>query len=289
MGKIRDTFRLVRDGRNQAPASAAEAPALPEDEGPVEVPFIEVGPRRQVEASPDVLACPGPASAALPRPHHVLFRGLPQAKVSPLPPELVAYHSPNEAASAEYAQLLATALVSAEARVDGPKVLLFTGTRARARTTAVVLNLAITAARQGQRVVVIDANLRRPALAARLGLEAAPGLTEVLQGAVALREALRPTAQDGLRVLAAGAPQALWLEGDELRALLREAADGADLVFVDGPSWEGRSGAAACAQASDVTFLVVPGAEADVPPASELTQALPGRGVKLAGCVLTAG
>jgi Mrp family chromosome partitioning ATPase len=288
MGKIRDTFRLVPDGRFQA-AAPADAPELPADEGPAEVPFIEVGPRRHLEASPDVLACPGPVPASLPRPHHVLFRGVPEPRASRLAPELVAYHAPDEAASAEYAQLLATAVVSAEARVERPKVLLFTGTRPQARTTTVVLNLAITAARQGQRVVVVDANLRRPAVAARLGMEVAPGLSEVLQGELPLAEALRPTPVQGLRVLAAGAPQALWLDGEELVGLLREAAETADLVLVDGPSWDGRSGATACGLASDATFLVVPTSEADVPPASELIRVLPGRGVNLAGCVLTAG
>lgn len=288
MGKIRDTFRLVPDGRFPATAPA-DPPALPADEGPVEVPFIEVGPRRQVEASPDVLACPGPVLAAFPRPHHVLFRGVPASRSSQLAAELVAYHSPDDAASAEYAQLLATALVSAEARVETPKVLLFTGSRPQVRTTTVVLNLAITAARQGRRVIVIDANLRRPAAAARLGMQASPGLTEVLQGDFPLAEALRPTAVEGLRLLAAGAPQPMWLGGEEMVGLFRDAADLADLVLVDGPSWDGRSGAAACGLASDATYLVVPTSEADVPPASELIRALPGRGVNLAGCVLTAG
>ena len=289
MSKIRETFRLVADGRHQAAAPTTEIANLPQDEGPAEMPFIEVGPRRQMEASADVMACPGPGGSALPRPHHVLFRGVPQGKASRVAQELVAYHAPTDAASAEYAQLLATALVSAEARIDSPKVLLFTGTRPGARTTTVVLNLAITCARQGRRAIVVDANLRRPAVSARLGLEAAPGLTEVLQGELDLESALRPTVQEGLRVLAAGAPQPLWLDGDELRQLLHEAAANGDLVFVDGPSWEGRSGAAACAQAAEVTFLVVPTTEADVPPASELMRGLPARGITLAGCVLTAG
>src|SRR5437588_769138 len=77
-----------------------------------------------------------------------------------------------------YRDLLAAVLGAAPAR---PAVaLLFTAATAGAGATTVVLNLAVTAARQGRRVVVVDVNVRRPAVAARLALCDRPGLAEVL-------------------------------------------------------------------------------------------------------------
>ena len=48
--------------------------------------------------------------------------------------------------------------------------------------TTTVLNLAITIAQDGRRVLVVDADLRKPAVHSRLGLKREPGLSEVLVG-----------------------------------------------------------------------------------------------------------
>jgi Mrp family chromosome partitioning ATPase len=167
-------------------------------------------------------------------------------------------------------------------------VLLFTGARQGAGTTTVLLNLALTAARQGRRALVIDANLRRPAVAARLGLEGGAGLLDVLAGQSTAAQALAATEQERLLVMPAGRPAALLAGAGCVRAVVEEIKGRFDLVLIDGPAWDGRS-AALLAEAADAVFLVAPAAEADGPPASELMRALPGRGVRLAGCVLSGG
>src|SRR3989454_715672 len=48
--------------------------------------------------------------------------------------------------------------------------------------TTTVINLAITIAQDGRRVLVVDADLRKPAVHSRLGLKREPGLSEVLIG-----------------------------------------------------------------------------------------------------------
>jgi len=48
--------------------------------------------------------------------------------------------------------------------------------------TSTVLNLAITIAQDGRRVLVVDADLRKPAVHSRLGLKREPGLSEILIG-----------------------------------------------------------------------------------------------------------
>ena len=106
-----------------------------------------------------------------------MLRSLPPAAPKRgLAPELVAFHAPDQPASARYGDLLASLLEAGRVRPGAAcRTLLLTAARSEIGTTTVLLNLAITAARQDLRVVVVDANLRRPAVADRLGLPPAPG------------------------------------------------------------------------------------------------------------------
>jgi Mrp family chromosome partitioning ATPase len=315
MGKILDTLRQA------APAPAhleSRTVGAPPDENPPavetpaeeEVPYIEVGPRRSFEASAAVLATlperghPRSATlrvgaaasatpptidregAALQGPHNVLFRSL--AVPSRFARELVAFHAAGQPVSAAYADLLQKIRETMARRSpEKAAVLLFTASRPRVGATTALLNVAITAARDGDTVVVIDANLRRAGVADRLGLEPAPGLTEVLAGDCSLADALRATEQPGLFILTAGGPTPTLASSEELRALLNELREDHGLVLLDAPHWDGRAGVAALAAACDAVFLVVSAPEADTPPASDLVRALPGQGVRLAGCILT--
>jgi Mrp family chromosome partitioning ATPase len=313
MGRTLETFRqaavqpprgtpFAEDARQTPAEEPAQNPneVLSEALVEEEIPFIEVGPRKSFEASPAVLAAiPAPRSqggaiAGIPspsvspppalssRPHHVLFRAV--SAPSRLAPELVAFHAPDQPSSADYVQLL-EALSGASKR--SPAALLLAGVRPRIGTTTVLLNVAITAARQGRRVAVVDANLVRPAVAKYLGLEPAPGLTEVLAGDQPVEQALRATEQSNLVALTAGSPTPTLASTEALRDLLHDLREQFDLVLVDGPRWDGRPAGIALASLCDRMFLVVPGSEADKPPASELVRTLPEQGVCLGGVVLT--
>jgi Mrp family chromosome partitioning ATPase len=310
MSKLRQTLRQTSSGPAVSePSVPAIAPA--ETETTEEIPYIEVGPRRTIEGSPAVLASipaarhaptlvapthaapaptppPAPASqpSPLPRPHNVLFRSLaPQSKLAP---ELVAFHAPASPAAARYGELFESLLGAVVDRGGAaPTAMLLTGTRNEAGTTTVVLNVAITAARQGLRVVVIDANLRRASVATRLGLDPAPGLSEVLSEETSIEVTSRATEQAGLSAITAGSPTPALATTETIRALLAELRKRFDLVLIDGPRWDGRSGAIALAGACDAVFLVVPRGEADSPPAKHLVRELPEKELALAGCVLT--
>jgi len=71
--------------------------------------------------------------------------------------------------------------------------------------TLTALNLALTMAQEFQRrVLVIDADLRHPRVHALLGLEASPGLADVLTGHASLADALVELPGQHLTVLRAG-------------------------------------------------------------------------------------
>jgi len=74
--------------------------------------------------------------------------------------------------------------------------------------TTVAANLAIAYARTGKRIIAMDADLRSPELGPRLGVDGAPGLSNVLAGDLTLDDALREVAPfgDNLLVLPGGTP-----------------------------------------------------------------------------------
>lgn len=134
--------------------------------------------------------------------------------------------------------------------------LLFMDTAQKMRAVAVVsaepgagksftsINLAISVAELGVSVALVDADLRRPALAERLGLPVSPGLSDVLRGAKLLSSCLRPV--EGipeLRVLPAGEelgdPAGLMarsLATRVLRGFDHEDVPSAELVVIDTPA-----------------------------------------------------
>ena len=312
MGRMLDALRRAANAHTEADAQPSPPLALAAADSERmlvhaddEVPFIEVGPQKSMEASPSVLACtpvspphaPFPQPAAAPRepvsaPRSVHFRAVPDrsAARSRLAPELVAYHAPDQPAAHQYSEVC-DAVLNAVAG-DRAAVLLFTPARPRSGNTTTLLNIALTAARQERRrVVVVDANPRQPAVAERLGLPAAPGLREVLAGAATLEDVLQATEQDNLFALTAGVRDAAGVRfvAETMRSLLRQLRQRFPLVFVDGPCWDGRPDVTTLATACDAVFLVAPEQEAETPQTDALLRLLPDHGARLAGCILVAG
>ncbi len=305
MGRMWDALK-----RDDIATTETEQPhALPtpiDDAEPIlsaaeEIPFIEVGPRKSMEASPSVLACaPGVSSPSLvlgagakpiTEPRSVQFRAVPsRSKRSSLAPELVAYHSPDEPAALQYRDVL-EALLNASGASTRPSSLLFTSASIDGGATNALLNVAITAAgHTRQRTIVVDANFRRPAVAERLGLPAAPGLQEVMAGAVALDEVIQTTEQTNLFALTAGVRNAFGVRfvAETLRSLLRQLCQRYRLVFVDGPHWDSKPDVTALGAACDAVFLVTAESEAETPQTDALIQLISTQGARLAGCILVA-
>ncbi|MEU5254014.1 Wzz/FepE/Etk N-terminal domain-containing protein [Streptomyces longwoodensis] len=144
---------------------------------------------------------------------------------------------------------------------DGPPhTLLVAGPRRGEGRTRTVLDLAGSVARTGLRVVVVEADLRRPRIAAEWGLARAPGLTDVLTGEVPVQRALRSVGDPPVRVLTAGrssADPATLLSSPALPRLLRTLAADADLVLVDSPPLLSYADAAALAPAVEGVLFVV--------------------------------
>ena len=97
-------------------------------------------------------------------------------------------------------------------------------------------NLGIAFAESGRRVIIIDADLRRPKIAEYLGLEGAVGLTNVLAGQANVRDVVQPWGSGGLWVLPSGyvPPNPSELLGSGNMADLLTALGAAfDVIIID--------------------------------------------------------
>jgi len=133
------------------------------------------------------------------------------------------------------------------------------GPRLRAGATTVAANLALAAAEAGRKVVLVDGNLREPAVSKLLRLKDRPGLTDVLSGDVELTDALQAGGAPGLTVLTAGSgpgePGSL-LAGARMVTVLEELEAAADLVIIDAPPVLPYAEAAELAAIADAALLV---------------------------------
>jgi capsular exopolysaccharide synthesis family protein len=103
-------------------------------------------------------------------------------------------------------------------------------------TTTVACNMALAAVAADRRVLLIDANLRRPGIHKVFAMNEAPGLADVLAKQSTLAGTIQKTAVDSLDVLSAGTKAARVVERlstDGMSDLLAKARDEYDLILID--------------------------------------------------------
>jgi capsular exopolysaccharide synthesis family protein len=87
---------------------------------------------------------------------------------------------------------------------DGKRMIAVTSTQPLEGKTTTACNLAVALALGGSRVMLIDADMRRPGLHRTMGLRNEIGLSHVLTGQARVREAVQRTSEPNLYVMTAG-------------------------------------------------------------------------------------
>ncbi|WP_170065499.1 GumC family protein [Abditibacterium utsteinense] len=121
-------------------------------------------------------------------------------------------------------------------------------------------NLAAAAAIDGERVILVDLDLRRPTAHSICGLPNKLGFSSVATNRCTLEEALQDTSIPGLRVLTAGPvpPNSFkLLNTQNARTIVNQLAEQADFVVIDTPPMLGMADARLIASWVDGTLLVV--------------------------------
>ena len=157
-----------------------------------------------------------------------------------------------------FGDLRATVLLS---RASQPtRVMVITSAGPLEGKTLVASNLAIALAQAGSRVLLVDADLRRPKLHDVFHQSLQPGLAEWLMDSVPRPQTIRPTSVPGLSILPAGVPAGnpgALLGSAGLNACVRAFAEAFDLVVMDSPPVLAVGDAAVvAAEASGVVFVV---------------------------------
>lgn len=159
---------------------------------------------------------------------------------------------------AEAARSLRTSLVFSTTE-GAPKVLHLTSANPGEGKTTVATSIAITFAQAGGKVLLIDADLRKPSLHHALDLPSSPGLVNYLTGDLAPAEIAQPTEVTRLFAITSGPlppnPVEL-LSSAKMLELLRIAGERFDYVVIDGPPVIGLADALVLANLAKATIVV---------------------------------
>ncbi|MHA7141953.1 tyrosine-protein kinase domain-containing protein [Arthrobacter sp. Sr33] len=171
----------------------------------------------------------------------------------------------------------------------GSKVVQVTSSLPGEGKTTTAINLAIAMAQAGKRVALVDADLRRPAVAGYLQLESDAGLTSALIGQAAIVDLMQPWGQNDLQVLTSGPipPNPSELLGSpQMLNILAELEAAYDAVIVDAPPVLPVTDAAVLSSNGVNTVLVVGAQGVNTTDVYESLKALELAGGRVLGLIL---
>jgi tyrosine-protein kinase Etk/Wzc len=155
----------------------------------------------------------------------------------------------------------------------------------------VAANLAHLVGEAGQKVLVVDADLRRGHLHRVFGGDRARGLAEVIGGGVLLADAIRDTESPNVKFLSSGRipPNPAELVGSErFERILAEASSQFDLVVLDTPPILAVTDAALAARCAGVTLMVLRAGRHPIREIEAAIRQYTRNGLRVSGLVLNA-
>ena len=201
---------------------------------------------------------------------------------------LAALLYPRSAVSEAYRALRANLDFAAP---DEPvRTLLVTSAMPNEGKTVTAANLAVVLAQAGRRVILVDADLRKPGIHVMFGLTNTHGLTSLihLQG-TAVDTAVQRTEQDNLSVITTGPlpPNPAELLGSQrMRTILSDLAAMCDVVVVDSPPVQAVADALILSSFMDGSLFVIDASKSRRRAVRRAREALDRAGGRVLGAVL---
>ncbi len=155
---------------------------------------------------------------------------------SSISPSVISFHTPRSA-EAEIYRVARTSLLISN-RKDAIRTMMMTSPQPGDGKSTTISNLAVSFARAGKRVLLIDADLRRPMISQMFGLPRTPGLSDLLLQRQPLQECVFESDLPNLFIMPHGSATsepAELLESTRLKEILEQAKQVYDLVLVDAP------------------------------------------------------
>ncbi|MGG3842898.1 CpsD/CapB family tyrosine-protein kinase [Anoxybacillus kestanbolensis] len=200
---------------------------------------------------------------------------------------LITKTNPKSPISEQYRTIRTNILFSV---VDRPlRSLMVTSSAPAEGKTTTVSNLAVVFAQQGKKVLLVDADLRKPTVHYMFRKDNYIGLTNVLTKQAPFQAAVKETDVDNLFVLTSGPipPNPAELLGSSaMEELLAEAYKQFDLVLFDTPPVLAVTDAQILANQCDGTILVVHSGKTEIEAAQKAKELLINAKGKLLGVVL---
>jgi capsular exopolysaccharide synthesis family protein len=146
---------------------------------------------------------------------------------------------------------------------ERPRTILLSSASPAEGKSTVVSNLGIAIAEVGNRVLIIDADMRKPRLYSIFGVDEKPGLAEYLKDCKTPgipSGLIKPTEVPNLFLLPSGEPTSAalgLLHGNKMPDLLRQLKQQFDIILIDTPPMLQISDARVLAHMVDAVILVV--------------------------------
>lgn len=141
-----------------------------------------------------------------------------------------------------------------------PRVTLITSVNPAEGKSTSAVNIAMSQAQQGLKVLLIDADLRRPSVHVKLGLPHARGLSNYLNGEVDIASVTHPSRElKGLYLILAGTlmtDPVRMVSSPAMAQLLNLATKHFDSVIIDGPPTAGFADALYLSSMAEATVIV---------------------------------
>lgn len=156
----------------------------------------------------------------------------------------------------------------------------------KSTTTA---NLAVVFAQQGKRVLLVDADMRKPTVHYTFSMNNAYGLTNVLTRQTELKEAIKQSKEEKLDVLTSGPippNPAELLSSRAMEQFFQEAKELYDVIIFDTPPVLAVTDAQVLANKCDGAVLVVSSGKTEIESAQKTKELLTNAQAKILGVVL---
>ena len=186
-----------------------------------------------------------------------------------------------------YRSLRTSVLLAAAGRP--PKTILVTSSQPGEGKTTTIVNTAICLSQLGAKVLLIDADMRRPRVHKAFGLNNRRGLSAYLSSNVRLRDLIQPTSVKNLSVLTAGLMppnSADLVSSEKMRFMLNKLSHYYDHILIDSPPVHSVTDPLIMSRQVDGVMLVVHGGKSTRDMVQHARQELINVGAKIFGVVL---